>query len=379
MIPLTRACRSRWAELKADEAEVDRLCARWARVCEGAGLCHRIDTVSGPTIVTPQIVDVTLGPPRRLVVRLLPGMLSGDVTAVARRLAEGMAAAAVRIEQTHHNYVSVRLLERDPLAIEVERVLPSSAVAEDPPTLGVSEIGHPVPLDLARAAHVVVQGSSGAGKSVAGYSLLGQLVEAKDVRVTGSDPSGLLLRPWVGRFDDVPQPALGTTDPTEHVAVFEDLVALMDVRIGTLPAGRDEVQISANDPLVLAALEEFAGLVRMLEAHDPKLAKKGRGLIGRLFAEGRKAGIRLLVMLQRADANLLGGYERGQASHRISFRVDSLEALRMLHADASAETVLDHSTARSGVGLLTAPGVPLLRFRSPYVPYSDYCAVVEGA
>lgn len=383
------------AQERADIAEVDHLVERWRRVCEGAELIHRIDTVTGPTITTPQIVDVTLGPPTILMVQLLPGQLRTDVTACARRLSEGMGVPALRVEQRGHHYVRVTLLQRDPLDQLVAPFPAIRSIVATPPALGVSETGDIVPLDLARGAHVIWQGSSGSGKSMAAYALLAQLTHADDVRVTGSDPTGLVLGPWVtaGALTlapppdwvdaepdrtTCPAPAVGTTDPDAHLVVLDRLVEVMDDRIAHLPPGRDSVDlIDPATPLVLAVLEEWAGTLRLLEHHDKKARDTARSLVARLASEGRKAGIRLLIMVQRADVALVDGYTRAQAGHRVSWRVDSTEALRMLHPDASDATT-DHATAEPGVALLTGPGQPLTRFRSPYLDYARYVAAVAA-
>jgi S-DNA-T family DNA segregation ATPase FtsK/SpoIIIE len=101
--------------------------------------------------------------------------------------------------------------------------------------------------------------------------------------------------------------------------------------------------------------------------------------LGRLFGEARKAAMRLLLISQRADATIIGGFERDQASHVISFRVGGLSALQMLHQDADKAIAAEHATARPGVALMSAPGVPLMRFRAPHTTYADYYAEVTAA
>ena len=39
----------------------------------------------------------------------------------------------------------------------------------------------------------------------------------------------------------------------------------------------------------------------------------------------------------------------------------------------------EHATAEPGIGLLSAPGVPLLRFRAPHVTYGEYYSAVASA
>src|SRR6185295_11845586 len=110
-------------------------------------------------------------------------------------------------------------------------------------------------------------------------------------------------------------------------------------------------------------LEEFAGLARLLAtAGDTKQEKHARALLGRLFGESAKAAIRILLISQRTDANIVGGFERDQCSHGVSFRMASLGALQMLHADVDRSIGAEHATARPGIALLSGPGEPLRRF-----------------
>jgi DNA segregation ATPase FtsK/SpoIIIE-like protein len=130
----------------------------------------------------------------------------------------------------------------------------------------------------------------------------------------------------------------------------------MDRRIAEMPPGHDSMPITPACPLLVVVGEEIPGLFRVLGVANRDLEKRARALLARLVGEGRKAGIRVLLVAQRADANIIGGYERGQASHTISFRVDSMSALSMLHADADKAIAAEHSTAPPGVALLSASG-----------------------
>jgi S-DNA-T family DNA segregation ATPase FtsK/SpoIIIE len=282
----------------------------------------------------------------------------------------------LRVQDRAHGWVTVTLLERDPLLGTVPRPAPIRTAA-DPLVIGQGEDGDPVEWNLAEAAHACIQGTTGGGKSIATYSLLSQLRSTVDVAVTGSDITALTLAPWDDRTrPGIPPPALGTTYPNSHLAVVEKLCKIMDARIGAMPRGRDSVDISPDCPVIVCVLEETPGLYRFLKLADSKLYDRLRAAVGRLLGEGRKAGIRLLIIAQRADADILGGYERGQCSHRISFRVDTMDAVRMLHPDASPELAAEHASAPAGVALVSMPGRPLLRLKAPYVPFREYVDLI---
>lgn len=349
----------------------------WRAACEGAGVGQRIDTVSGSTVRTPKITSVSVGDPVRFLVELLPGQLAADLVKAAHRIAPHIGGTRLRVTPDGLEYVLVEVLTTDPLAVEVPAAVPVRS-ALDRLVLGVGEDGRRVTLDLAEAAHIIVQGTTGGGKSVALYSLLGQLTRARDVRVTGIDPTGLLLGPWCGRWGDVAGPVCGTADPGRYLVVLDRLVVEMDRRIAAMPAGRDRVELGEHCPLLLVVLEEYPGVLRLADTAGKDIGRQVRALVARLLSEGRKAGIRCVLVAQRADASVIGGFERSQASHRLSFRVDSRDALAMLHSDVSPDQVAEHVTAAAGVALLTAPGVPLTRIRGPYLSYADYCNAVTA-
>ncbi|WP_075334790.1 FtsK/SpoIIIE domain-containing protein [Pseudonocardia sp. Ae717_Ps2] len=371
-----------WArrDRAVDEREADGLWWSWRQACEGAGLCCRVDTVSGATVVVPQLVDIVLGPPTVLTIKLLPGQLVADLRRVALRIAPHLGAAALRISPLGQIHARVELLGVDPLEGTVSLVLPA---APGRIALGVDEKARDLVQSWADdVAHTIVQGVTRSGKSVWTYSLLAQLAADPLVTICGSDPTGLLWRPFAGTRHAALQVS-GVDDPGAHEALLQALVADMDARIAAMPADRDTVAITTDQPLRVVVLEELAALYRVADSasttKDP-IGKRIRALIGRLLAEGAKAGYRLVLIVQRAEAAIVGAFERAMCSLRISFRTDNRASVELLHPGAPAELADQHTVARPGVALLSAPGEELVRFRAPYLGgYPEYVAAVRSA
>src|SRR5690606_26169680 len=206
-----------------DEFEVDEIVTRWARACEGAGLVREVQTVSGPTVLPPRIVHVVLGPPRVLSVHLQPGMTVADIREAAPRIAPHMGAIGLRVEPRGlGEWAVVTLLDSDPLDTSVS--VPRPSAADAPVLLGQGEDGAGIHLPVQDLGHMAVQGTTGAGKSVFLYSILGQLADRRragfPLQIDGVDPSGILLRPFPGSVLNRKSTRLNSSHVKISYAVF---------------------------------------------------------------------------------------------------------------------------------------------------------------
>lgn len=371
--------RAERAQLRESRALVEDLDHIWRVACEHVGLCHTVDVAAGTTVVTPGLANAdTSGPDPVLVVRLLPGQLPDDFRApdVASRLSAALGCDRIRVEPRGPYWIRVALLAGDPLDADVVTPLPvrEQSVNDTPIMIGRDELGAPIAMPWSVIPNACVQGATRSGKSVWCYSVLAQLARLVDVVIAGSDPSGLLLgRPWKGTAHREWQ-AVGSGDVLVHRDLLVRLVEEMDRRIAELPPRTDKItEFSASQPLIVIVLEEFAGLLRLASTITPpkgeaKLRDQLLGLYGRLVSEGHKAGMRLMVITQRADTTVVGGFERGQLGLRISFRVDDPEALAMLHGSDGRAELEQHRYSPPGVALLQAPAVHMARVRGPRLP-----------
>lgn len=366
-------------EYNLDLREVHDLIWAWRGACEGAGLCAQIDTPTGPTVVVPTLVDVTLGPPTVLIAQLMPGQLAEDIRRQAHRLAGHLGAVALRVQRHGLRHVRVELLPADPLDGLLQLELPR---LEPGVLLGRGEDGLPIVIDWEQLAHMIVQGVTRSGKSVLTYGLLAQVAGNRQILVAGCDPTALLFRPFTGSRHAEWQVS-GTADPARHVQLLERLVAEMDTRIVELPADRDTLAVTEQRPLILVVLEELVGLLRVVDAAKTKTddpGKRYRALMSRLLAEGAKVGFRVLLLAQRAEATLIGSFERAMCSTCISFRVDKPASIELLHSGVPKELAEVHTTALPGIALISTPGRPLERMRAPYLGgYPEYVAAIATA
>lgn len=373
-MPLLSRRRSARSELWAQRERTTGYRPAWRAACEGAGLAHTVEVAAGTTICIPKLVDVSGGPDPILTIELLPGMLPADITALASRLAPALGAARLVVEPLGLRWARLHLLADDPLAdvVTLPATVPDGLI-------GYGEDGWPLCDPIAKRPHVVCQGATRSGKSVWTYSQLSAAAADPAVLVAGCDPTSLLFRPFTGSRHAPWQVSGLSDDLAAHVALLRRLCALMDERLAAMPDDCDVLPLSPAAPAMFVVLEELAGLYRAAELAGKDTGKTVRALVGRLLAEGHKVGLRLLLIVQRADASLIDGMARAQCATRVTFAVSDPEAVRMLHP--AVVDVADVLAAAPGVGLFTAPGTPLARFRSPLMAggYAEYVARVRAA
>lgn len=379
--------RRSWADRRADRehgqecwAFAEHLRFVWRDACEGVGVSRTTDTATGPTVRTPRVGRIVVDRPTTMLVELLPGQEPQDLSRVGDRLAHSLGFETLRVVPHGGRWVRVELLDQDPLTEPFALPRITVGTCQDPVLLGRDEFGDALGHTFADAAHVALQGQNGAGKSQFAYGLLAQLAAADDVRIAGSDITGLLLgRPYGGTVHR-PWQATGTADLEEHAALMERLVGVMDERLAALPDRVDKIEPSPAAPLFVVVVEEFPGLLRAAGAM-PKPGRGERSVLDRiraanlrLLSEGRKVGFRVITLAQRAEAEAMGGgYARDQYALRLSFRVPG-DSLEMLHGPAVRELAERHATAEPGVAVLSAPGRDLVRVRVPYLgAYAEYC------
>lgn len=359
--------------------------ARWAEAAGRTGLGRTTSTPLGGVAlgglpVVEHVDPGAYGRPGYLIVRLRPGQLLADLEDRAAELAAGLGCWGVRFRPVTGDHVRVDLLDGDPLA----RTVHHATVTGRPDALvfGVDETGAVVARTLDELTHIAIQGSNGAGKSAAAYSLLGQVPQLRAfgplVDVVGIDPTGLLLGPW----GDHPRGwrVSGTADAADrYTAVLRALVDDMDDRIANLPPRCDRMPISGATPLRLVVLEELPGISRNTGYKASGAPSEVQRLIARIAAEGRKAGYRLLVIGQRLGSDVLATDVRDQLLTRLTFGCRDLATLRMLSPDATPEDLAPLAASPPGVALADMPGLPMTRVRAPWVgDYGGYCDLVAG-
>lgn len=243
----------------------------------------------------------------------------------------------------------------------------TDSVRSIPIGVGRTQHGREVVIDLvADAAHVIYQGKTRSGKSQATYNFLAQCAANPCVRVVGSDPTSVLLAPFVHREHGEKRIHLGTDNQSGTVEVLRWVKAESDRRIEAMWDRRIDKyeQFSPAFPMIVCVLEEFPGIIEAAQDEDAAEARKPvdrigprvQSLVRQIAAQSAKAGIRLLLLAQRAEANIVGGAARSNFAVKMSLRLDEPESLRMLHPTASPEDCAAVENFPPGVGYFEQPG-----------------------
>ena len=259
--------------------------------------------------------------------------------------------------------------------------------------LGVSASGEDVVLDLADSVSYLVQGSTRSGKSVSVYGLLQSLAADPRVIISGIDPSGILLNPWANH----PRPDWRHSfaqDFTAAADTLERIVGEMDRRIHWL-VDHDLEKLAyptVELPFVWVVLEEYPGTLDATADEDAASGRKGadqqqpriKRYTSRLIREGQKAGCRVLIIAQRAEANIVSGDNRSNVGGRLTHRVDNADSVKMLHPRVTPDLVdwvtgYSSPLIRPGLGLLQVPGYEGIRqVRVDFTTYEHYLATVRA-
>jgi hypothetical protein len=396
----TRQARQADAIIRQREAAAARelrrdLAHRFVEACADAGFGSPVQPPAPHMMVPyrghlPRVHDVELtGGPNgnpRLLVELRPGQTVGGLQDAGEELAAALGAFKLHFipyaEYGMRQIVEVQVVEADPLASTIP-FLPATPPGY-PLVFGVDEFGSTVSTSVHELVHMCVAGPTRGGKSAFLYALLAQLRAQPHVLIAGLDPTGLVLEPW----GEHPWRAIGTEDAADrYLRVVEGLVVELDRRITALRKIRprtDKIPMGPEYPTVVVVIEEAAAVAKLCGHKGDKPSVVHRGL-SRILAEGAKARIFVVISVQRAEATVIGSFERDQCLVRLTFPTHDKNTMTMLHPEIPEDIAATHGASPKGTFLLTAPGIPLGRCRAPWIGgadsdggYAEYCRLVEA-
>ncbi|MBJ7458009.1 MAG: DNA translocase FtsK 4TM domain-containing protein [Thermoleophilaceae bacterium] len=293
-----------------------------------------VGTVAGPHVT-------------RFELRLAPGTKMSKVSGLRDDLAYALASTDIRIlapipgkqavgvEVPNINRAMVRLGDvYQPLPKEWSPV--SVWLGKD---IGGKAIG----TDIAKMPHLLVAGTTGAGKSGCINTLLCSILlgsTPNEVKLVLIDPKQVELN----LYEQIPHlltPVV--TSPRMAANVLNNLIREMEQRYTLMSAYKCRNLVELNDkrkkegeptlPYILCVIDELADLMMVApgEVEDA---------IIRLAQKARAIGIHLLLATQRPSADIITGMIKANVPSRIAFAVSSQTDSRVILDQNGAESLL---------------------------------------
>jgi DNA segregation ATPase FtsK/SpoIIIE, S-DNA-T family len=305
------------------------------------------------------------------------GVKSARVIGLADDIARSMGAASVRAAiLPGRNAIGIELPNARREKVLLRELLEAEAFqatgAGLPLVLGRNISGAPVVADLARMPHLLVAGTTGAGKSVGVNAMILSLLyhlSPDQCRLLMIDPKMLELSVYNG-IPHLLCPVI--IDPAKAVAALEWVVAEMEERyrrmsllaVRNIDAFNTRVRNAPRSgsgadatpmPYIVVVVDEFADL--MLVA-----GKEIEGAVQRLAQMARAAGIHLIMATQRPSVDIITGTIKANFPTRISYKVASKFDSRTILNEQGAEQLLGE-----GDMLFSNGAGRMLRVHGPFV------------
>jgi S-DNA-T family DNA segregation ATPase FtsK/SpoIIIE len=310
------------------------------------------------------------------------GVKYSKITGLADDLCLAMQAESVLIDRIPgKSTVGIQIPNRNREQISLRELLESEIFRRSASkltiALGKTIHGEPFVADLATMPHLLIAGSTGAGKSVGINGMLTSVLyraTPDDVRMIMIDPKRLEL----GMYDDIPHLLTPVVvDPKQAANALRWAVREMEERYKTLAAEgvRNIEQYNRNVhqailekrtppngepfkplPFILVVIDELADLM-MVASNEVEES------IARLAQMARAVGIHLILATQRPSVDVITGLIKANLPSRISFRVSSKIDSRTILDANGAEQLL----GRGDMLFLPPASSRVIRLHGPYI------------
>jgi DNA segregation ATPase FtsK/SpoIIIE, S-DNA-T family len=299
-----------------------------------------------------------------------PGIKVQTVASLANDIALAMKAMSVRIVAPipGKSAVGIELPNPKRAIVRFREVIETadfqSPTYKLPIGLGKDAEGHPVVADLAGMPHMLIAGSTGAGKSVCIHALVMSLMSRgtpSDVKILMIDPKRLELPlyngiPYLFDPNQNPDAVRVITDPKEAARALEGMIKVMDQRFKKFANAMARDIGHYNEKAAAEGLpQEYYIVVIIDELADlmAVAAKEVETSIQRLTQMARAVGIHLVLATQRPSVDVITGVIKANLPARIAFRVASQTDSRVILDTSGAESLLGQ-----GDMLFLPPGAP---------------------
>jgi S-DNA-T family DNA segregation ATPase FtsK/SpoIIIE len=317
----------------------------------------------------------------RYELRLAPGIKVSKVANLKDDLAYALAATDIRILAPipGKTAVGVEVPNARRKLVHLGDVFGRAPEDWSPLTvwLGKDIAGRAVGADLAKMPHLLVAGTTGAGKSACVNAMLCSVLmraTPHEVRLVLVDPKQVELN----HYDSIPHlltPVI--TSPRMAANALQNLVREMEQRYGTMSLAKTrslpelnrvrEGRGEAPLPYILCVIDELADLMMVAPADV-------EDSIIRLAQKARAVGIHLVLATQSPRVDVITGMIKANVPSRIAFAVSSQTDSRVILDQNGAESLLGQ-----GDMLFSAVGSSRLqRIQGAYVDEPQIAEITES-
>jgi S-DNA-T family DNA segregation ATPase FtsK/SpoIIIE len=315
------------------------------------------------------VVGASAGPViTRFEVEPATGVRGSQIVNLMKDLSRGLGMTSIRVVETipGKTCMGLELPNAQRQMIRLSEILASDVYQRhDSPlaiAMGKDITGAPVVVDLARAPHMLVAGTTGSGKSVAVNAMILSLLfraTPEELRMIMIDPKMLELSVYEGiphlLAPVVTDMKLAANALTWCVGEMEKRYRLMSavgvrnlagynqkIRAGIASGNRVKNPFSLTPdapeplpalPLIVVIIDELADLMMVA-------GKKVEELIARLAQKARASGIHLVLATQRPSVDVITGLIKANIPTRVAFQVSSKIDSRTILDQMGAESLL---------------------------------------
>jgi S-DNA-T family DNA segregation ATPase FtsK/SpoIIIE len=296
------------------------------------------------------------------------GVKGSQVINLSKDLARALSVSSIRVVETipGKTYMGLEIPNPNRQIVFLSEIMNSKIFADTPSlltiALGKDIAGNPAVADISKMPHLLIAGTTGAGKSVAINALVLSLLykaTSDQVKMILIDPKMLEL----SVYDNIPHllsPVI--TDMSQASHALNWAVAEMDKRYKLMSAfgvrnlagfnqklkeaaikdkpltnpfslNPEEPEVLEELPLIVIVIDELADLMMVM-------GKKIEELIARLAQKARASGIHLVLATQRPSVDVITGLIKANIPSRIAFQVSSKVDSRTILDQMGAETLL---------------------------------------
>lgn len=320
-----------------------------------------IEVEMGKVYIGPTVTQYTLRP--------AVGVKLSQITALANDLALSLAARSIRIEAPIPGkaLVGIEIPNVTAATVRLKNILENfpqkDYFADLNVAMGLDVSGGPFWLDISKAPHLLIAGSTGSGKTISINSLIMSLIynnppealkliliDPKRVELTLYNGIPHLLTPVIVEVEKAVSAlrwAIGEMErrylllqdsASRDIDSYNQKILSAKGKSGEPLAASDLWRVESSQveptPFIVVVIDELADLMATFP-------REIEAAIVRLSQMSRAVGIHLVVSTQRPSVDVITGLIKANITARVAFRVASL---------IDSRTILDHSGAEKLLG-----------------------------